>query len=500
MQRKADAARRPRYHSAMDEIIADSPTARLAAPDADDLARLAAIVGDRHVVTPDDADLRPWLLEPRDKLTGRAAVLLRAGATAEVAAILAHCHARRIPVVPVSGGTGLVGGQVMADPGLPDPVLLSLDRMDRIRAVSPDDAALIAEAGVALETVQNAAAAVGRLFPLAMASQGSCRIGGNLSTNAGGVQVLRYGNTRELVLGIEAVLPDGTVHHGLKTLRKDNMGYDLRGLMIGAEGTLGVITAAALKLFPAPGETVTAMLAVPAPEAALALLHAMRARLGDGVTAFEVMAAQGPAFIAEHYADWRDPLDGRPDWRVLLEITGPADGGLADRAEAALAAVIEDGLATDGIVAASEAQRQALWWVRETIPEANRKTGAVTSSDISVPLSAIPRFIEDAGRAVAAVHQGLRVNCFGHVGDGNLHYNIFPPPGDRPDAWRDYAAPASRAVHATALALGGSISAEHGIGRVKRDALAEALDPAKLAAMRAIKRALDPHAIMNPGA
>ncbi|MEM6974359.1 MAG: FAD-binding oxidoreductase [Pseudomonadota bacterium] len=465
-----------------------------------DFAAFAAMTDVSGVVGPGDDRLAPWLVEPRDKFRGRAAVMLRPRNTAEVAAMLAHCNARRLPVIPVSGGTGLVAGQLTAGEAIPDPVLIALDRMDRIRDISPADNALVAEAGVTLEAVQNAAAEAGRLFPLAMASQGSCRIGGNLATNAGGVQVLRYGNARDLVLGVEAVMADGSVHHGLKRLRKDNMGYDLKGLLVGSEGTLGLITAASLKLFPAPGEVVTAMLAVPSPTASLDLLHATRARLGDGVTAFEIMAAQGPAFIAAQYPDWTDPLAGAPDWRVLIEVTGPTGGGLQARAEAALETLFEEGLATDGVVAASEAQRRAFWWVRETIPEANRKVGAVSSHDVSVPLSAIPEFIERTSKAVAEAAQGLRTNCFGHVGDGNLHYNLFPPEGERPADWKKQGRAGREAVHETALALGGSISAEHGIGRAKRDALAAKLDPAKLAAMRAIKRALDPNGILNPGA
>ncbi|MEM6488789.1 MAG: FAD-binding oxidoreductase [Pseudomonadota bacterium] len=466
-----------------------------------DREALARVVDARGAVGPDDPALAPWLDEPRDKLRGRAAMLLRPRTVGEVAAILAHCHRRRLPVVPVSGGTGLVGGQVAVADGLPDPVLLSLDRMDRIRTIAPDDNCLIAEAGVTLETVQQAAAGAGRLFPLAMASQGSCRIGGNLATNAGGVQVLHYGNARDLVLGVEAVLADGSVHHGLRRLRKDNMGYDLKGLLVGSEGTLGIITAAVLKLFPAPGETVTAMLAVPAPTAALALLHDLRARLGDAFTAFELIAAQGPAFIAAQHPDWRDPLAARPAWRVLVEATGPAaDGALAERVEAAFAAALDAGLAHDGVVATSEAQRQALWWLRETIPEANRRTGAVSSHDISVPLSRIPRFIDEAAAALAAIAPALRYNCFGHMGDGNLHYNAFPPEGAATADWRHLGPAVTEAVHGVALALGGSLAAEHGIGRIKREALAATLDPAKLAAMRAIKAALDPHGILNPGA
>ncbi|MEO0429121.1 MAG: FAD-binding oxidoreductase [Pseudomonadota bacterium] len=485
------------------------PTAKLAPATPEDLDTLAAMTDAAGLVRPDGDDgiarIAPYLREPRDRLQGRAAALLRPASTAEVAAMIRYLNDRRIPVIPISGGTGLVGGQIFTAPAdisdaLPSPVLLSLERMNRIREVAPDDGALVAEAGVTLEAVQQAAADAGRLFPLAMASQGSCCIGGNLATNAGGVGVLRYGNARELVLGVEAVLADGTVHHGLRRLRKDNMGYDLRGLLVGSEGTLGVITAAVLKLFPAPGERVTAMLAIPEAETAVELLHALRDRLGDGLTAFELIAAQGPAFIAEHFPDWRDPLPGHPAWRVLLEATGPTDGRLEERAEAVLAALMEEGTVLDGVIASSEAQRTELWWTRETIPEANRKVGAVASHDVSVPLSRIPAFIAAAAREVAHIAPALRINCFGHVGDGNLHYNLFPPAGAAAGDWREAGAEASAAVHEAALAEGGSIAAEHGIGRVKARQLADRLDPAKLAAMRAIKAALDPNGILNPGA
>ncbi|MEL7172655.1 MAG: FAD-binding oxidoreductase, partial [Pseudomonadota bacterium] len=386
------------------------PASALNAAASADLDALAALTDATGVVRPDGAEgadrIAPYLREPRDRLQGRAAALLRPRSTEEVAAMIAHLNTRRIPVIPISGGTGLVGGQIFTAPenvadALPSPVLLSLERLDRIRDIAPDDGALVAEAGVTLEAVQQAAAAAGRLFPLAMASQGSCCIGGNLATNAGGVGVLRYGNARELVLGVEAVMADGTVHHGLKRLRKDNMGYDLRGLLVGSEGTLGIITAAVLKLFPAPGERLTAMLAIPEAAAAVTLLHALRDRLGDGLTAFELIAAQGPAFIEAHFPAWRDPLPGHPAWRVLLEATGPREGGLEPRAEAAMAVLMEEGLVLDGVIASSETQRTELWWTRETIPEANRKVGAVASHDVSVPLSDIPRFIEAAAAEVA---------------------------------------------------------------------------------------------------
>jgi FAD/FMN-containing dehydrogenase len=461
-------------------------------PTEDDLARLHAITGETPAPVPE-----AYLTEPRGRHRGQAAALLRPRATEEVSAILSHCAARGIAVIPRSGGTGLVGGQVRGEG--PAPVILSLERMDRIRWVAAEDDALCAEAGAILSDVQGAAAEADRLFPLSMASEGSARIGGNLATNAGGVQVLRYGNARDLVLGIEAVLPDGSVHHGLKTLRKDNTGYDLRHLMIGAEGTLGVITAAVLRLFPRPGETVTAMLAVPGPEAALALFHAMRRRV-EGLSAFELISGRGVAFVRAGWPDRPDPLADDPPWRVLVEATGPEGAGLAERAEAALAEAVEAGLAGDGVIAQSEAQRAAMWGLREMIPEGNRRVGAIASHDISVPLSAIAGFIAAAERDVAAVDASVRVNCFGHLGDGNLHYNLFPAEGRRAADYRGVAERLTQAVHDRVHALGGSISAEHGIGRAKRDELAARGDPAKLAAMRAIKAALDPGGILNPGA
>ena len=467
-------------------------------PTPDQLEALAACVDEQGFVTGAAESAQPSLVEPRGLLRGRAAAILRPASTEEVAAVVRVCARHRIGVVPYGGGTGLVGGQVCPDG--PRPVVLSLERMDGVRAVLPEDYVVVAEAGVVLADLQAAAEAAGRLFPLSLAAEGSCRIGGNLATNAGGVQVLRYGNARELCLGVEAVLADGTVVSGLRPLRKDNTGYDLKSLLIGSEGTLGIITAATLKLFALPGETVTAMLAVPSPEAALALFHAMRDRLDDTLSAFEMISGQGIAWLGEFYPERPDPLDGAPAWRVLVEATGPRYGGLAERAEAALGMALEEGLATDGAVAASEAQRAQMWWMREALPEGNRRVGSVSAHDISLPLSAIPRFVDEAGAAVAARDPSLRVNCFGHVGDGNLHYNVFPPTGARAADYRDEARPIRRLVHDLVDRLGGSISAEHGIGRMKTGELARYGDPAKIAAMRAIKRALDPEGILNPGA
>jgi FAD/FMN-containing dehydrogenase len=379
----------------------------------------------------------------------------------------------------------------------PLPLLMSLERMNRIRAIYPDENVVLAEAGVILADLHKAAEEVGRIFPLTLASQGSCRIGGNLSTNAGGVNVVRYGNARDLCLGLEAVLPDGQIWHGLKRLRKDNTGYDLRGLLIGAEGTLGVITAASLRLFPKPAAEGAALVVVPNPEAALHLLALAQSKSG-GVSAFELISGMGLRFLAETLPQIRQPFAEVPDWMVLIDIgltQGSPEDELTDLFEAGLAA----GLVSDGLIAQSGAQRAAFWEMREMIPLANRAVGAVSSHDISLPLSEIPGFIVEAGQALAALG-AWRINCFGHLGDGNLHYNVFPPLGRKPDEFKALAGPVQDLVHGMVAARGGSISAEHGIGRLKVAELERYGDPAKLAAMRAIKAALDPNGIMNPGA
>ncbi|MEM7189275.1 MAG: FAD-binding oxidoreductase [Pseudomonadota bacterium] len=463
-------------------------------PTSEDLEKLSAIVGGA-VRTGDDAV--PYLTEPRDIVEGRAAMILRPGSTDDVSEIVRYCAGRRIGIIPYGGGTGLVGGQVTAEGPLP--VIVSLERMNQIREVIPAESALIAEAGVILSDIQQAAASVGRLFPLSLASEGSCRIGGNLSTNAGGVQVLRYGNARDLCLGIEAVLPNGEVLKSLKTLRKDNTGYDLRHLLLGAEGTLGILTAAALRLFPMPSATVTAMLSVPGPAAAIDLLHMLRDRLGDQITAFELIHGNGVEFVGRFW-ELTDPLSDAPEWRVLLEVSGQDQDDLQARVENALGAAFEAELATDGVQALSEGQRQDMWKLRETLPEANRKVGAVSSHDISLPIGRLPDFLDEAADVVAKIDPDLVVNCFGHLGDGNLHYNAFPPLGRRNSDYANRKAEVKQAVHDLVDTHGGSVSAEHGIGRFKTDDLIRYSDPAKLSAMRAIKTALDPAGIMNPGA
>ena len=470
----------------------------LTEPTPEHLAELAGCLDAGGVLDAASDAAQPYFVEPRNIFRGRAAAILKPTSTAQVAAILRLCSRHRIGVVPYGGGTGLVGGQLST--AGPRPVVLSLERMNRIRAVLPEDEAIIAEAGVILADLQAAALGAGRLFPLSLAAQGSCRIGGNLATNAGGVQVLRYGTTRDLCLGLEAVLADGSVLAGLKPLRKDNTGYDLRNLLIGSEGTLGVITAATLKLFPLPGEVVTAMLTVPSPDAAVTLLQTLRERLGDGVSAFELIDGMGIGFLTGFYPERPDPLSGRPAWRVLVELTGPSGGGLTERAEAVLGELFEAGHATDGVIAANEAQRAHMWWMRETIPECNRRVGSVATHDISLPLGRIGRFVTEAAAIVAGIDARLRSNCFGHLGDGNMHCNVFPPEGGRAADFRALAGPITEAIHDLAHSHGGSISAEHGIGRLKIADLEKYADPAKLAAMRAIKAALDPLGILNPGA
>ena len=448
-----------------------------------------------------DGVLRPvearYLEEPRGRWRGQAGLVAAPRDLGEVAAVVRACAAARVGIVPWGGGTGLVAGQVM--PEGPAPLVLSLERMTAIRGVWAEENVLIAEAGMTLEAVRAGAAGAGRQFPLALASQGTATIGGCLATNAGGVAVLRWGNARELCLGVEAVLADGSVIHGLSRLRKDNTGYDLRDLLIGAEGTLGIITAASLRLAPVPAGVGTAMAVVRDPAAALSLLSLAQGRLAGGVTGFELIAGQGLDFLAETMPEVRRPFDPAPPWLVLIEVGLPE--GLDP--EAALGAVLEAGfdagLVTDALLAQSGAQAAAFWAVRETIPEANRAIGAVASHDISLPLSEVPRFIADAGAMLAGMGD-MRVNCFGHLGDGNLHYNVFPAAG-RGRADYDALRPAiSEAVHEMVVARGGSFSAEHGVGRLKVADLARWGDPARLAAMRAVKAALDPIGILNPGA
>lgn len=436
------------------------------------------------------------LAEPRGRWQGVVGGVAAPRSTQDVAAIVHACAQARVGIVPVGGGTGLVGGQVKGDG--PAPLLLSLERMVRLRSAHPLENTLVVEAGMVLAEVQAQASALGRLFPLSLASEGSARIGGNLASNAGGLNVLRYGNARDLCLGLEAVMADGTIFHGLKRLRKDNTGYDLRHLLIGSEGSLGIITAAALRLFPQPGATVVALLAVPSPNAALGLLNLAEARLGGLISAFELIGQMGFAFLAETMPQLSLPLTPVPEWSVLIELGLPIRMPPEETMAALYAQGAEAGFVQDGVIATSDAQAAALWALRESIPEANRRIGSISSHDISLPLEAVADFIPSAGAALARMGD-WRINCFGHLGDGNLHYNVFPQRGRSRDEYDHQREAIKRCVHDIVDDMGGSVSAEHGIGRLKVGDLQRYGDPAKLAAMRAIKTALDPQGILNPG-
>lgn len=435
----------------------------------------------------------PYLAEPRGRYVGAGYVVAPADVEG-VSAVMAACYEACVPVVPYGGGTGLVGGQICAGTV---PLVVSVERMASVRAVDPVGQVLEVEAGVTLEAARAAAADAGRMFPLALASQGSARIGGVLATNAGGVNVLRYGMARALCLGVEAVLADGRIYRGLSGLRKDNTGYDLRDLLIGSEGSLGVITAASLRLVPLPAQQAAAVMAVDSPSAALELLALAQGRLGEALSAFELISGQGLRFMQETDVPFRCPLQDVPDWAVLLDLGVGAgqdpSAMLADLFEAA------GDLVTDGVISSSDIQRAALWQMREHIPEGNRRIGSIMSHDIAVPIARIAEFIEQAGAAMRGFGD-LRVNCFGHLGDGNLHYNVFPPSGRDRSEYAEIRDDIQRAIHDLVAAFDGSFSAEHGVGRLKVGDLERYGDPVKMQMMRAIKDALDPKGILNPGA
>ena len=438
-----------------------------------------------------------YLEEPRGRYAGQPTLVALPQTTEQVSTIVRLAQQARVGIIPYGGGTGLVGGQVAPDGARP--LIVSLERMNAIRSVHPSENVLIAEAGAILADVQTAAQNVDRLFPLSLASEGTARIGGNLATNAGGVNVLRYGNARDLCLGLEAVLPDGTIWNGLSRLRKDNTGYDLRNLLIGSEGSLGIITAASLKLSPRPANEGTAFMVVESPQAAISVLEQARAQLGDGISAFELIHRQGLDFLSEKLPTVRLPFEQNPEWMVLIE-AGLAQGlAPQDALEALFETGVEAGLISDGLIAQSVAQRSEFWSVREFIPEANRLVGSVSSHDISVPISSVPTFIEQAGQRIAKLG-AMRINCFGHLGDGNLHYNVFPEANKSREDYMDVRDQVKTLVHDLVHELGGSVSAEHGIGRLKTADLEKYGDPVKVATMRAIKAALDPNGIMNPGA
>ncbi len=450
----------------------------------------------------DAADMAAFLSDWRGKWTGRAIAVAQPDSTADVAAVLRWCHAHHVPVVPQGGNTGLSGGSTPDASGTA--LVLSLTRMNKVRSVDALNNTMVVDAGLTLQRVQDAAREADRLFPLSLAAQGSCTIGGNLATNAGGVQVLRYGNARDLCLGLEVVTAEGEVWDGLRGLRKDNTGYDLRDLFIGSEGTLGIITGASLKLFPRPAAQVVAFAAVPTPAAAVQLLQLAQAQLGAALTAFELIGDSGMVLVERHVAAARLPLAGRSPWYVLLEASDTRDEAHAGAAiEGLLEAALERQLASDVALSTSLAQFRALWALREDISESQGAEGKTIKHDISLPISRIAEFVTGTSAAIDSRFPGQRLVVFGHLGDGNLHYNVSPA-ADRtgPEHAAAFVAlegPINRLVHDAVAALGGSISAEHGLGVLRRDESARYKSAVEMKLMRAVKHALDPLGLMNPG-
>ena len=458
------------------------------------VSRFAAIVGANHAIT-DPLEQEGYLVEERGLYHGRTAAVLRPGSVEEVSAILTLANETGTPIVPQGGNTGLVGGQIPFD----GEIVLSLRRLDRLREIDVVSNTMTCEAGMLLATVQDAAAKVDRFFPLSLGSEGSCTIGGNLATNAGGIAALAYGLARDLVLGLEVVLADGRIWHGLNKLKKDNTGYDLKDLFIGAEGTLGVITAAVLKLFPAPTTVETAFAGVPSLDAALDLFALTQEMTGGATKSFELIGRLPIAFALRHGPGLRDPLAAHYPWYVLVELTASRRGNLRDTLEEVLATALERGLIGDAAIADSLDQRRAFWRLREYIVEAQKLEGGSIKHDISVPIAAVPEFITQADAAVEALVPGARPVPFGHLGDGNIHYNVSQPVGADKEAYLARWQEMNDCVHAVVRKLGGSISAEHGIGRLKREDLVRVKDPVALDLMRALKRTLDPKGILNPG-
>ena len=463
------------------------------------LQRFASIVGPTGIVTDADA-LAPALTEWRGLYTGRTPVLLAPATPDEASEILAICHAERIGVVPQGGNTGLVGGAIPASTPEQPQIVMSARRLTAIRELDPANYTITIDAGCLLADVQAAAAAADRFFPLSLAAEGSCQIGGNIATNAGGTNVLRYGNTRDLILGLEVVLADGRLFNGLRGLRKNNTGYDLKQLFIGSEGTLGFITGATCKLFPQPRSVATAWVAVPGPEAAINLNSQARRLLGDQLIALELINRLAVDMVLTHIDGTRNPLNERNDWVVLLELGSADTGTAADVAlEDFLAAALDDGLVTDAVIAQSESQRAELWRIRHAISEAQKMAGAGIKHDISVPVSRLGEFLVNAQRFVTGRVPGIKIVAFGHMGDGNLHYNLNQPDDMEHDRFIGLWEEISMGVHTLAVELGGSFSAEHGIGALKSGELARLCGEVELALMKQLKAALDPHGIMNPG-
>ena len=464
------------------------------APEPDLLSRFARIVGDKYAIT-DPAALEPFLNEGRGFYHGRTHMMLRPGSVTEISAILNLANETRTSLVPQGGNTGLVGGQIPLNGEL----ILSLTRLDKIREIDTDSNTMTCEAGVVLQKVQEAAASVDRLFPLSLGAEGSCTIGGNLSTNAGGTGALAYGIARELMLGVEVVLADGRVLNLLRKLKKDNTGYDLRHIFIGSEGTLGVITAAVLKLFPRPRAVETAFIGLLSPAAAVKLLHMAQARIAGTVTSFELIARGVLEFAIKRPHSMRDPLSSQHPWYVLMEVSAQHGDGLREGLEHLLDDASAQGLVSDATIAASLDQTKALWHMRHSLTEVQKPEGGSIKHDVSVPVAAVPDFLAEASAAVQRLIPGCRPVPFGHLGDGNIHFNVSQPVGADKAAflkrWDDVNAVVDKIV----LKYQGSFSAEHGIGRLKREELAKVKDPAALELMRGLKRMLDPNGILNPG-
>jgi D-lactate dehydrogenase (cytochrome) len=457
------------------------------------IAKFRAIVGDKYAVT-DQVDIVPYVTEARDMFRGRTPLVLRPGSTAEVSAICRLASEHRIALVPQGGNTGLVGGQIPHN----GEVVVSLRRLDKIREIDTASNTMTCEAGVILQVAQQRAAEVDRLFPLSLGAEGSCTIGGNLSSNAGGTAALAYGVAREMALGVEVVLADGRVLNALSKLKKDNTGYDLRNLFIGAEGTLGIITAATLKLFPKPRAIETAYVGLKSPAQALRLLEISQNEAASGLTSFELLADIAVGFSIRHGIDVRDPLTTKHLWYVLMEVSSSRDDARGTL-ESILAKGMEDGIVYDAIIAANLSQRQALWKLRDEMSGAQKPEGGSIKQDISVPVAAVPAFIAEADAAVVKLIPGARPVAFGHLGDGNIHYNVSQPVGGNTADFMARWHEVNKVVFDIVLRMGGSISAEHGIGVLKRDELPDVKDKTAIELMRSFKALLDPLDIMNPG-